>query len=77
MDLEKDLQLDRSAWEVVDNNLENGTVDDRIVVPFHYDTMYEDSNLIRLHKLPPSVLRKIFSSLLIERKVILVSSVLR
>lgn len=77
IDLNKNLQLDHSSWELFNTDDKNSVVDDKIIVPFHYDTMYEDSNLIRLHKLPLNVVRKIFSSLLIERKVILVSSVIR
>lgn len=48
-----------------------------LVLTLHPDVRYEDSDLKRLHKLPPDVLLKIFSSLLLERKVVLISSKIR
>ncbi|XP_018562258.1 uncharacterized protein LOC108904263 isoform X2 [Anoplophora glabripennis] len=45
-----------------------------LVMTLHPDSRYEDSDLKKLHKLPPDILMKIFSSLLLERKVILISS---
>ncbi|XP_050310886.1 DENN domain-containing protein 2B-like [Anthonomus grandis grandis] len=46
-----------------------------LVLTMH-DARYEVAELKRLHKLPADVLLKIFSSLLLERKVILISSVI-
>ncbi|XP_019771863.2 DENN domain-containing protein 2B isoform X1 [Dendroctonus ponderosae] len=47
-----------------------------LMLTLHPDTRYEDADLKRLHKLPSDILLKIFSSLLLERKVILISSVI-
>lgn len=48
-----------------------------LVLTLHSDTRYEDADLKKLHKLPSDILLKIFSSLLLERKVILISSTIR
>ncbi|KAG5872029.1 hypothetical protein JTB14_004933 [Gonioctena quinquepunctata] len=45
-----------------------------LVLTLHPDTRYEDSDLRGLHQLPADILLKIFSSMLLERKVILISS---
>ncbi|VEN50588.1 unnamed protein product [Callosobruchus maculatus] len=45
-----------------------------LVLTLHPDTRYEDCDLKKLHQMPADVLLKIFSSLLLERKVILISS---
>ncbi|CAH1996721.1 unnamed protein product [Acanthoscelides obtectus] len=45
-----------------------------LILTLHPDTRYEDCDLKKLHQLPADVLLKIFSSLLLERKVILISS---
>ncbi|XP_019881889.2 DENN domain-containing protein 2B isoform X2 [Aethina tumida] len=42
----------------------------------HPDIRYEVTDLSSLHKLPSSIILSIFSSLLLERKVVLISSVL-
>ncbi|KAJ8973857.1 hypothetical protein NQ317_000185 [Molorchus minor] len=47
-----------------------------LVLTLHPDTRYEDSDLKKLHELPTDILLKIFSSLLLERKVVLISSVI-
>ncbi|CAH1154284.1 unnamed protein product [Phaedon cochleariae] len=47
-----------------------------LVLTLHPDTRYEDSDLKRLHQLPADVLLMIFSSMLLERKVILISSII-
>ncbi|CAH1284787.1 unnamed protein product [Diabrotica balteata] len=47
-----------------------------LVLTLHPDTRYEDSDLKKLHQLPSEVLLKIFSSMLLERKVILISSMM-
>ncbi|XP_066142084.1 uncharacterized protein [Euwallacea fornicatus] len=45
-----------------------------LVLTLHPDPRYEDADLKKLHKLPSDILLKIFSSLLLERKVVLISS---
>lgn len=45
-----------------------------LVLTLHPDTRYEDADLRLLHHLPDDILLKIFSSLLLERKVVLISS---
>lgn len=47
-----------------------------LVLTLHHDTRYEDADLQQFHKLPPTILLKIFASLLLERKVILISCVI-
>ncbi|KAL1490863.1 hypothetical protein ABEB36_011548 [Hypothenemus hampei] len=47
-----------------------------LVLTLHPDSRYEDADLKILHKLPSDILLKIFSSLLLERKVILISSMM-
>ncbi|CAG9863014.1 unnamed protein product [Phyllotreta striolata] len=47
-----------------------------LVLTLHPDTRFEDSDLKQLHELPADVLLKIFSSLLLERKVVLISSMI-
>ncbi|XP_066253310.1 DENN domain-containing protein 2A-like [Euwallacea similis] len=47
-----------------------------LVLTLHPDPRYEDADLKKLHKLPSDILLKIFSSLLLERKVVLISSVI-
>ncbi|CAH1122110.1 unnamed protein product [Ceutorhynchus assimilis] len=53
-----------------------GTTTKKLVLTLHPDSRYEDADLEKLHKLPTDILLKIFSSLLLERKVILISSVM-
>ncbi|XP_060528644.1 uncharacterized protein LOC132703415 isoform X2 [Cylas formicarius] len=45
-----------------------------LVITLHFDTRYEDTDLRSLHNLPSDILLKVFSSLLLERKVIFISS---
>ncbi|XP_063921936.1 DENN domain-containing protein 2B-like isoform X2 [Zophobas morio] len=47
-----------------------------LTVTLHHDTRYEEADLKPLHKLPSHILLKIFASLLLERKVILISCVI-
>ncbi|XP_076250836.1 uncharacterized protein LOC143190441 isoform X3 [Rhynchophorus ferrugineus] len=44
-----------------------------LVLTLHTDTRYEVADLKKLHNLPENIILKIFSSLLLERKVILIS----
>ncbi|XP_056646797.1 uncharacterized protein LOC130451662 [Diorhabda sublineata] len=47
-----------------------------LILTLHPDTRFEDSDLKKLHQLPPDILLKIFSSMLLERKVVLISSMI-
>lgn len=58
----------------------NETINDaakELTLTLHHDTRYEEADLKPLHKLPSHILLKIFASLLLERKVILISCVIR
>lgn len=57
---------------IVENN---GSAE--LILTLHHDSRYEEADLKPLHKLPPDILLKIFASLLLERKVILISCVIR
>ncbi|XP_045474322.1 uncharacterized protein LOC123680457 isoform X2 [Harmonia axyridis] len=50
--------------------------ENEIVLNVHEDPIYENSDLKDLHELPNEILQKIFASLLLERKVILISCLL-
>ncbi|KAL3270319.1 hypothetical protein HHI36_009370 [Cryptolaemus montrouzieri] len=47
-----------------------------IILNLHHNPIYGNSDLKDLHDLPTEILQKIFSSLLLERKVILISCLL-
>lgn len=49
----------------------NGSTE--LIITLHSDSRYEAADLKPLHELSPDILQKIFASLLLERKVILVS----
>lgn len=54
------------------------TISSELILALHQDSRYEDTGLKELHSiLNTSILQKVFASLLLERKVILVSCVLR
>ncbi|RZC39160.1 suppression of tumorigenicity 5 protein, partial [Asbolus verrucosus] len=61
-----------SAPSVIVEN--NGKTE--LILTLHHDTRYEEADLKPLHQLPPDILLKIFASLLLERKVILISCVI-
>lgn len=49
-----------------------------LILALHQDSRYEEAGLKDLHvTLSTNIIQKVFSSLLLERKVILVSCVLR
>lgn len=49
-----------------------------LILALHQDSRYEENGLKELHSiLSTTILQKVFASLLLERKVILVSCVLR
>lgn len=66
----------RNSCAIPSYIVENGERTE-LVMTLHPDTRYEDSDLKKLHKLPSDILMKIFSSLLLERKVILISGKIR
>jgi hypothetical protein len=47
-----------------------------LLLTLHHDTRYEEADLKPLHQLPADILLKIFASLLLERKVVLISCVI-
>jgi hypothetical protein len=48
-----------------------------LLLSLHQDIRYEEADLKPLHVLPADILLKIFASLLLERKVVLISCVIR
>ncbi|XP_044753319.1 uncharacterized protein LOC123312849 [Coccinella septempunctata] len=75
--------LTKRKKEMVNNSIAKTSIDfldmcgeNEIVLNVHEDPIYENSDLKDLHELPTEILRKIFASLLLERKVILISCLL-
>lgn len=78
-------KIKKPAPELIDDNnktsvpnriVENGGKTE-LILTLHHDSRYEEADLKPLHKLPSDILLKIFASLLLERKVILISCMIR
>lgn len=76
--------LTKRQKEITNGNIVNSSInfldvcdENEIVLNVHEDPIYENSDLKDLHELPQEILQKIFASLLLERKVILISCLLR
>ncbi|XP_030755437.1 uncharacterized protein LOC115881873 [Sitophilus oryzae] len=72
-----DIFISKNDWQASNENPSFVSYEGsktELVLTLHIDMRYEDADLKRLHNLPSDILLKIFSSLLLERKVILISS---
>ncbi|KYB25414.1 DENN domain-containing protein 2B isoform X2 [Tribolium castaneum] len=70
------IKIDLSRFEGRSHDYENVNRMTELTLTLHHDTRYEEADLKPLHTLPTEILLRIFASLLLERKVVLISCVI-